>query len=100
MAGVYSFYLPFLYSCVSIVGVLLLLVCTPFGFVRLFTLVGEFVTRPQFLRDLDEEHNVARYQQCCGSGSAFILVRWIRIRIGNTDPDPGGPKLPTKVKKL
>ncbi len=23
---------------------------------------------------------------------AFILVGWIRIRIGNTDPDPGGPK--------
>jgi hypothetical protein len=23
-------------------------------------------------------------------GSAFILVGWIRIRIGNTDPDPGG----------
>jgi hypothetical protein len=66
MAGVYSFYLPFLYSCVSIVGVLLLLVCTPFGFVRLFTLVGEFVTRPQFLRDLDEEHNVARYHSVPG----------------------------------
>jgi hypothetical protein len=64
---VYSFYLPFLYSCVSIVGVLLLLVCTPFGFVRLFTLVGEFVTRPQFLRDLDEEHNVARYISCASS---------------------------------
>jgi hypothetical protein len=59
---VYSFYLPFLYSCVSIVGVLLLLLCTPFGFVRLFTLVGEFVTKPQFLRDIEEEHNVARYR--------------------------------------
>jgi hypothetical protein len=33
---------------------------------------------------------------------AFILVGWIqiRIRIGNTDPDPGGPKLLTKVKKI
>ncbi len=25
--------------------------------------------------------------QCFGSGSAFILVGWIRIRIGNTDQD-------------
>ncbi len=25
-------------------------------------------------------------------GSAFILVGWIRVRIGNTYPDPGGPK--------
>ncbi len=42
------------------------------------------------------------YFQCCGSGpgSAFILVGWIRIRIGNSDPDPGGPKWPTKVKKI
>jgi midasin (ATPase involved in ribosome maturation) len=23
-------------------------------------------------------------------GSAFILVGWIRVRIGNKDPDPGG----------
>ncbi len=32
--------------------------------------------------------------------SACILVGWIRIRIGNTDPDPWGPKWPTKVKKI
>jgi len=57
--NVYSYYLPFLYSCVSFLGVLLLLVCTPFGFVRLFTLVGELVTRPQFMRDLEEDFSVA-----------------------------------------
>ncbi len=35
-------------------------------------------------------------------GAAFILVGWIRIRIWNTDsdPDPGVPKWPTKVKKI
>jgi hypothetical protein len=27
------------------------------------------------------------------------LIR-IRIRVGNTDSDPGGSKLPTKVKKI
>ncbi len=36
--------------------------------------------------------------------STFISVSWIRIwiRIVNTDPDPdpGGSKLPTKVKKF
>jgi hypothetical protein len=25
-------------------------------------------------------------------GSVFILVGWFRIRIGNTDPDPGEPR--------
>ncbi len=31
-------------------------------------------------------------QCCCGSGSAFILHGWIRIRIENTDENPEGPK--------
>ena len=54
----YSYYLPFLYSCVSFLGVLLLLVCTPLGFVKLFTLVAELVTRQQFLSDLTEEYQL------------------------------------------
>ncbi len=33
-----------------------------------------------------------------GSGSAFIWLSWIRIRIGNADPDPGEWKL-TKLYK-
>ena len=63
IADVYSYYLPFLYSCVSFLGVLLLLVCTPLGFVRLFTLVGDLVTRPQFMRDLNEDYNVALMEE-------------------------------------
>ncbi|XP_039749462.1 protein Lilipod [Pararge aegeria] len=51
-------YLPFLYSCVSFVGVLMLLVFTPLGFVRLFGVVGGVLVKPQFLRDLNEEYNV------------------------------------------
>merc|ERR1719187_3134724 len=57
--NVYSYYLPFLYSCVSFIGVLLLLICTPLGFARLFTLVGDLVIKPQFMRDLEEDYNVA-----------------------------------------
>jgi len=29
-------------------------------------------------------------------GYAFTFVGWIRILIGNTDPDPGGPKMKHK----
>eukprot|EP00088_Acartia_fossae_P048935 TRINITY_DN5359_c0_g2_i1.p1 TRINITY_DN5359_c0_g2~~TRINITY_DN5359_c0_g2_i1.p1 ORF type:complete len:522 (+),score=113.51 TRINITY_DN5359_c0_g2_i1:309-1874(+) len=61
--NIYQYYLPFLYSCVSIIGVLLLLVCTPLGFVRLFSLVGDRVTKPQFMRDLDEEFAVAKLEE-------------------------------------
>uniref|UniRef100_V5GR09 Protein LMBR1L n=1 Tax=Anoplophora glabripennis TaxID=217634 RepID=V5GR09_ANOGL len=51
-----SYYLPFLYSCISFLGVLILLVCTPLGFVRLFDVVGQFLIKPQFLRDINEEY--------------------------------------------
>merc|ERR1719435_103830 len=61
--NVYSYYLPFLYSCVSFLGVLLLLACPPLGFVRLFTLAGDLVTRPQFMRDLNEDYNVALMEE-------------------------------------
>ena len=45
------------------VGVLLLLVCTPLGFVKLFTLVAELVTRQQFLSDLTEEYQTALMEE-------------------------------------
>ncbi len=35
--------------------------------------------------------------QCCGSGSARIRIHFGQL---DPDPDPGGPKLPTKVKKI
>jgi hypothetical protein len=38
-------YLPFLYSCISFLGVLTLLLCTPLGLSKLFALVGDLVTR-------------------------------------------------------
>uniref|UniRef100_A0A1E1XFX3 Putative lipocalin-interacting membrane receptor limr n=1 Tax=Amblyomma aureolatum TaxID=187763 RepID=A0A1E1XFX3_9ACAR len=49
-------YLPFLYSCLSCFGVMLLLICTPVGFARLFTVLGELVIKPKFLRDIQEEY--------------------------------------------
>ena len=63
LVNMYSYYLPFLYSCVSFLGVLLLLVCTPLGFVKLFTLVADLVTRQQFLSDLTEEYQVALMEE-------------------------------------
>lgn len=51
-------YLPLLYSCVSFFGVLLLLVCTPIGIARLFTVLGELIMRPRFLRNIQEEYEI------------------------------------------
>ncbi|XP_035223972.1 limb region 1 protein-like isoform X2 [Stegodyphus dumicola] len=40
-----SYYLPFLYSCVSFIGVLMLLLCTPVGFSRLFTVMSDLLVK-------------------------------------------------------
>ncbi|XP_076762132.1 LMBR1-like protein lilipod [Xylocopa sonorina] len=60
-----SYYLPFLYSCVSFVGVVMLLLCTPMGFVQLFGVVGSFLVKPQFLKNLDEEFFAYRLEEDC-----------------------------------
>jgi len=51
--------LPFLYSCVSFFGVMFLLVCTPVGIARLFTVLGELVVKPRFLRNIQEEYDLS-----------------------------------------
>ena len=48
---------------VSFIGVLMLLICTPIGIARLFTIVGDLVIKPTFARNLDEEYLEARYEE-------------------------------------
>ncbi|XP_076178974.1 LMBR1-like protein lilipod isoform X2 [Ptiloglossa arizonensis] len=65
LLNLWTYYLPFLYSCVSFVGVVMLLLCTPMGFVRLFGVVGSFLVKPQFLKNLDEEFFAYRLEEDC-----------------------------------
>ncbi|XP_015210269.1 limb region 1 protein homolog isoform X2 [Lepisosteus oculatus] len=51
----WEFYLPYLYSCISLMGGLLLLLCTPVGLSRMFTVVGQLLVKPTILEDLDEQ---------------------------------------------
>ena len=54
-----------LYSWVSFFGVLMLLLCTPLGFARLFTVIGDLVVKPKTARNLEEEYLVAGYEEEC-----------------------------------
>lgn len=65
LLNLWTYYLPFLYSCISFMGVLMLLLCTPLGFVRLFTVVGQVLVKPQFLRDLNEEYHLTKLEEDC-----------------------------------
>ncbi|XP_064594888.1 limb region 1 protein homolog [Liolophura sinensis] len=60
---VWNFYLPYLYSCISLLGVLILLLSTPMGFARMFTVIGQLVVKPKFLRDVEEELSTVRLDE-------------------------------------
>ncbi|XP_019646136.1 PREDICTED: protein LMBR1L-like isoform X2 [Branchiostoma belcheri] len=59
----WNFYLPYLYSCISLLGVLLLLVCTPLGFARLFTVVGQLLVKPRFMTNIEEDIYSAKFEE-------------------------------------
>uniref|UniRef100_A0A4W5NLR7 Limb development membrane protein 1 like n=1 Tax=Hucho hucho TaxID=62062 RepID=A0A4W5NLR7_9TELE len=43
----WEYYLPYLYSCISLFGVLLLLLCTPLGLSRMFSVTGRLLVKPR-----------------------------------------------------
>lgn len=51
------------FFCLYLCLVFLSVVCTPLGFARLFTVVGQFLVKPQFLRDIEEEYLVATLEE-------------------------------------
>uniref|UniRef100_A0A8D0FMW5 Limb development membrane protein 1 like n=1 Tax=Strix occidentalis caurina TaxID=311401 RepID=A0A8D0FMW5_STROC len=62
----WEFYLPYLYSCISLFGVLLLLLCTPFGLSTMFTVTGKLLVKPRLLEDLDEQLSCTRLEEAAG----------------------------------
>ncbi|XP_072214015.1 protein LMBR1L isoform X2 [Excalfactoria chinensis] len=60
-------YLPYLYSCISLFGVLLLLLCTPFGLSTMFTVTGKLLVKPRLLEDLDEQLSCTRFEEAAVS---------------------------------
>ncbi|XP_036452549.1 limb region 1 protein homolog isoform X1 [Colossoma macropomum] len=62
-ADLWEFYLPYLYSCISLMGGLLLLMCTPVGLSRMFTVMGQLLVKPTILEDLDEQMYCIQLQE-------------------------------------
>ncbi|XP_071788837.1 protein LMBR1L-like [Asterias amurensis] len=63
LGRVWSSYLPYLYTCISLLGVAMLLISTPLGFTRMFSVIGELVVKPQFMENLDEEYHLAKFEE-------------------------------------
>ncbi|NXU53800.1 LMBRL protein, partial [Turnix velox] len=63
----WEYYLPYLYSCISLCGVLLLLICTPFGLSIMFSVTGKLLVKPQLLEDLEEQLSCTRLEEAAVS---------------------------------
>ncbi|NXG49898.1 LMBRL protein, partial [Psilopogon haemacephalus] len=62
-ADLWDCYLPYLYSCLSLLGVLLLLFFTPFGLSTMFTVTGKLLVKPRLLEDLDQQLSCTRLEE-------------------------------------
>ncbi|XP_062396373.1 limb region 1 homolog-like protein [Sardina pilchardus] len=59
----WEYYLPYLYSGISLFGVLLLLLCTPFGLSRMFSITGSLLVKPRLLENVEETMNCAELEE-------------------------------------
>ncbi|KAI4823407.1 limb region 1 homolog-like protein [Gymnodraco acuticeps] len=59
----WEYYLPYLYSGISLFGVLLLLLCTPFGLSRMFSVTGSLLVKPRLLEDVEETLNCTTFEE-------------------------------------
>ncbi|XP_034001110.1 limb region 1 homolog-like protein [Trematomus bernacchii] len=59
----WEYYLPYLYSGISLFGVLLLLLCTPFGLSRMFIVTGSLLVKPRLLEDVEETLNCTTFEE-------------------------------------
>uniref|UniRef100_A0A8C5X7N1 Uncharacterized protein n=1 Tax=Malurus cyaneus samueli TaxID=2593467 RepID=A0A8C5X7N1_9PASS len=79
----WEYYLPYLYSCISLFGVLLLLLCTPFGLSIMFTVTGKLLVKPRLLEDLDEQLSCTRFEEAAVTGSlSSVVEQWVGNGVG------------------
>ncbi|XP_071332321.1 limb region 1 homolog-like protein isoform X1 [Trachinotus anak] len=59
----WEYYLPYLYSGISMFGVLLLLLCTPFGLSRMFSVTGSLLVKPRLLEDVEDTLSCTSFEE-------------------------------------
>uniref|UniRef100_A0A3Q1CJJ6 Limb development membrane protein 1 like n=1 Tax=Amphiprion ocellaris TaxID=80972 RepID=A0A3Q1CJJ6_AMPOC len=59
----WEYYLPYLYSGISLFGVLLLLLCTPFGLSRMFSVTGSLLVKPRLLEDVEDTLSCTAFEE-------------------------------------
>uniref|UniRef100_A0AAY4ELC5 Protein LMBR1L n=1 Tax=Denticeps clupeoides TaxID=299321 RepID=A0AAY4ELC5_9TELE len=59
----WEYYLPYLYSGISLFGVLMLLLFTPFGLSRMFSITGSLLVKPRLLENVEESMSCAVFEE-------------------------------------
>lgn len=92
-------YLPFLYSCVSFLGVCLLLLCTPVGIAKLFTVLGELIVKPRFLRNVQEEFDQSTFEELHLKRKLESALRCQQVSVLNNmvTPDSRSKSMPSLI---
>ncbi|KAM4571200.1 limb region 1 homolog-like protein isoform 2-T2 [Fundulus diaphanus] len=83
----WEYYLPYLYSGISLFGVLLLLLCTPFGLSRMFSVTGSLLVKPRLLEDVEDTLSCAAFEEDslhrklnCGTPSCWVKLNMEAMR--------------------
>ncbi|XP_047231074.1 limb region 1 homolog-like protein [Girardinichthys multiradiatus] len=83
----WEYYLPYLYSGISLFGVMLLLLCTPFGLSRMFSVTGSLLVKPRLLEDVEDTLSCTVFEEDslyrklhCGSPSCWVTLNMEAMR--------------------
>ncbi|XP_068589040.1 limb region 1 homolog-like protein [Cebidichthys violaceus] len=80
----WEYYLPYLYSGISLFGVLLLLLCTPFGLSRMFSVTGSLLVKPRLLEDVEDTLSCTTFEEDSLSrklNSGSTTSCWVKLNV-------------------
>jgi len=89
-----DYHLPFLYSCISFIGVLFLLICAPLGFQNLFTTVSALILKIAHSNDLAEQLYQTKMEQ------TYLKRKIDLIEKVSPESDKEVEEFDQKIKKL
>uniref|UniRef100_A0A8C7Z2U8 Limb development membrane protein 1-like n=1 Tax=Oryzias sinensis TaxID=183150 RepID=A0A8C7Z2U8_9TELE len=75
----WEYYLPYLYSGISLFGVLMLLLCTPFGLSRMFSVTGSLLVKPR-VSHRQNVYNIIPRLNVCGNKSCWSKLNMEALR--------------------
>ncbi|XP_068601821.1 limb region 1 homolog-like protein [Brachionichthys hirsutus] len=79
----WEYYLPYLYSGISLFGTVLLLLCTPFGLSRMFSVTGSLLVKPRLLEDVEDILSCTSFEEdsLCRKLNSGRTSCWVKLNV-------------------